>query len=171
MFDLVKLPQDLCNFLVSISPLLGIGGSIENQDLYVLTKYFPLSECRVLIALTKNGVPKELSLNLLRKGEDRILISAYNKDQLGSKLLKNGNKISAPIYNHSVVSFEAKLIKHLDYNGDENLAIYEIVHAVGIAGLDPDFNDSVTIAKTLEVMSLTAVDTLVIEKKIQQKIW
>ena len=170
MFDQVKLPKDLCNFLVSISPLLGIGGKVDNQELYVLTKYFPLNECRVLITLPKNGIPKELSLNILRKGEDRILISAYNKEKLESKLVSPGNEISAPIYNHSVISFEAKLFKQLEYTGDETLAIYEIVHATGVAGLDPNFNDSVTIAKTLEVMTLTSVDTLVIERKIQKNV-
>jgi hypothetical protein len=169
MFDQVKLPRELCSYLVSISPLLGIGGDVDKQDLYVLTKYFPLNECSIVLTLPKNGIPKEFSLNLLRKGEDRILISAYNKEQLESKLLKRGDVISAPIYNHSVISFEAKLKKQLEYDGDETLAVYEIVHATGVAGLDPDFNDVVTIAKTLEVMSLTAVDTLVIERKIQRE--
>jgi hypothetical protein len=170
MFDQVKLPPDLCNYLVSISPLLAIGGNIEEQDLFVLTKYFPLNECRILLALPKNGIPDEISLNLLRKGEDRILISAYNQGQLESKLVKTGNSISAPIYIHSVISFEAKLIGEIEIDSDENIAIYEIIDASGVAGLDPDFNDGVTIAKTLEVMSLTAVDTLVIERKIQQNV-
>ena len=170
MFDQVKLPPDLCNYLVSISPLLGLGGSIEKQDLFVLTKYFPLNNSRILLSLPKNGVPEEISLNLLRKGEDRILISAYNKKQLETKLIKPGNTLSVPIYNHSVISLEARLINQLEIEADENLAIYEIVDASGVAGLDPDFNDGVTIAKTFEVMSLTAVDTLVIERKIQQTV-
>ena len=169
MFDQVELPQNLSNFFVSISPLLGLSGEVDNQELYVLTKYFPLSDCSILLTLPKNGVPEELSLNLLRKGEDRILSSAYNKDQLESKLIKPGNKISSPIYIHSVISLEAKLQKQLDFDSNENLAIYKIVHAIGVAGLDPDFNDNVTIAKTLEVMSLTAVDTLVIKRKIQNE--
>lgn len=168
MFEQVKLPSDLCNYLVSISPLLGVSGSIEKQDLFVLTKYVTLSENRILLALPKQSNPEEISLNLLRKGEDKILISAYNRNQLDTKLIKQGNTISVPIYNHSVLSLEAKLKNRLEVDSNENIAIYEIVDASGIAGLDPDFNDDVTIAKTFEVMSLTAVDTLVIQRKIQQ---
>ncbi|MHA1552250.1 MAG: hypothetical protein ACTSUP_04515 [Candidatus Heimdallarchaeaceae archaeon] len=37
----------------------------------------------------------------------------------------------------------------------------------GVAGLDPTFNDKVTLAKTIEIMSLSAVDNYIIERKIE----
>jgi len=169
MFDQLELPADLCYFMASISPLLGISGEIEDYDLHVLTRYFPVDHNHLIIAFPKNGIPEELSLNLLRKGEDRLLIAAYNEEQLDRKTLKTGKKIASPTYIHSVVSFEAKLLKILNYDGNDTLAIYEVLRALGVAGIDPGFNDKVTIAKTIEIMSLTAVDKLVIEKKVQNK--
>jgi len=61
------------------------------------------------------------------------------------------------------VKFEEKL----DYQGNETLAIYKVVAALGVAGLDPTFNDKVTLAKTIEIMSLSAVDNYIIERKIE----
>ena len=56
----------------------------------------------------------------------------------------------------------------MEVENEEYFAILEVVQASGVAGLDPDFNDNITLAKTLEVMSLTAVDTYVIEKKLEK---
>jgi len=167
MFDQLELPAELCKYLVSVTPILGISGTIKDHKLHVLTKFFPLKNTQMILVFSDDNIPDELTLNLLRKGEDMVLISAYKKEQLDSKMLKNSKEIQSPFYVHSVVSFEAKLNEKIVSNANSFLALYDIILGKGVAGLDPSFNDDVTIAKTIEVMSLTAVDTLIVKRKIQ----
>ena len=167
MFDQLELPAELCKYLVSVTPILGVSGTIEDHELYVITKYFQIRNNKMMLLISDGPIPDNLTLNLLRKGEDRMFISAYNKEKLESNMLKESKEIQSPSYVHSVVSFEAKLNEKVLIKSDSNIAIYEIIHAVGVAGLDPSFNDDVTISKTIEVMALTAVDTLVVERKMQ----
>jgi len=166
MFDNLDLPPELSEYLVSITPILGLSGTMDNYDLYVISKYFPLPNNKILILAEFDEIPKELTLNVLRKGEDAVLISAYNKSSLPEKAIAGSNKINSPFYTRSIVVFELRLEKELQYEATEKLAVYSVVHAHGVAGLDPSFNDEVTIAKTFEVMSLTAVDNLVIKRKL-----
>ncbi len=164
MFDRLELSPELSRYLVSISPMLGISGNLEAHNLHVITNYFALKEAKLIVDICSVSAPNEISFNLLRRGEDSILIAAYSKEQLDKNNLQKGVKINAPIYVNSVISFEAILERTIDFNEGSSLAIYKIVHVSGVAGLDPDFNDDVTIAKTIEVMTLSAVDTYVIEK-------
>ncbi len=168
MFDQLQLPANLCNLMVSITPLLGISGTIEEHRLHVLTKYFPITKNRIIIAFSNKEIPSELTLNVLRKGEDNKILAALTEQSLDSQNLKKGGRIESPLYIHSVVSFEVKLLQILDIESEEYLAVFEVVNASGVAGLDPDFNDNITLAKTLEVMSLTAVDTYVIKRKLEK---
>lgn len=167
MFDQLELPAELCKYLVSVTPILGVSGTIEDHELYVITKYFQIRNNKMMLLISDGPIPDNLTLNLLRKGEDRMFISAYNKEKLEYNMLKESKEIQSPSYVHSIVSFEAKLNEKVLIKSDSNIAIYEIIHAVGVAGLDPSFNDDITISKTIEVMALTAVDTLVVERKMQ----
>ncbi|MBY9002096.1 MAG: hypothetical protein KGD64_14345 [Candidatus Heimdallarchaeota archaeon] len=167
MFDNLELPSSMVKYLISITPLLGISGSLEKHELHVFNNYIPLSGNRLLIQLANSDVPEALSLNILRKGEDKIIISGYNKKNLEVKYMQTTGELKVPYYIHSVLSFEAKYEQTLDYQGKEKLAIYEIISAVGVAGLDPSFNEKVTLAKTIEVMSLSAVDNYVIKRKLE----
>lgn len=169
MFDQLELPAELSKYLVSVTPILGISGTIDDHELYVITKYFPLGNNKMIISIPDGSIPDNLTLNILRKGEDRMLISVYKKEKLETKILKDSKEIQSPFYVHSVVSFEAKLSEKININNNSRLAIYDIIRAVGVAGLDPSFNDDVTVAKTIEVMALTAVDTLVVKRKVQNE--
>ncbi|MHA1202962.1 MAG: hypothetical protein ACTSQ4_10640 [Candidatus Heimdallarchaeaceae archaeon] len=166
MFDRLELSTSLSKYLVSISPILGISGDIENKEFFMITKYFSLKDDKILIEICKNSAPEEFSLNLLRKGEDSILMAAQSGIPINEKYFQNGTIISAPIYLNSVISFECKLDNQLLVDNGCSIAIYKIVQASGVAGLDPDFNDDVTIAKTIEIMTLAAVDTHIVNKKI-----
>ncbi len=119
MFDSVELPSEICKHLVSITPILGISGSFDNYSLWMLPKYFPISSNQILIPFSSKEPPEELSLNILRKGEDDTMIATYKQSKLDSKVLEEGKKIE------------------------------------------------ITIAKTIEVMAPTPVDTLVVEKKLK----
>ena len=169
MFDQLDLPLDLSQYLISISPILGISGDVNDYQLHVITQYFALSNNMILINIEKEHIPEELTLNLLRKGEDEILIAAFNQSTIEKKYLQQGKKIKTPHYLHSILSFETKVFKKLEKINKQSLAIYEVLYVNGVAGLDPTFNDRVTLAKTLEVMALSAVDKYVIEKKISNK--
>jgi len=168
MFEQLQLPAELSKLMVSFTPLLGISGNIENHKLYVLTKYFPINNNRLVISFSEREIPKEITLNVLRKGEDSKILAALANQSLKVENLKKSSNFEAPLYIHSVISFEAKLVQVLDVDEEEFLAIFEVVQASGVAGLDPDFNDEITLAKTLEVMSLTAVDTYVIKRKLEK---
>ena len=168
MFDQLQLPAELSNLMVSITPILGISGKKEEHKLFVLPKYFSIGNNRLVIAFPEKEIPSEVSLNVLRKGEDSKIITALSGSTLDVQNLEEGRTISSPHYIHSVISFEAKLIQVLEIESGENLAVFEVIQARGVAGLDPDFNDQITLAKTLEVMSLTAVDTYVIKRKIEK---
>lgn len=168
MFEQLQLPAELSKLMVSFTPLLGISGNIENHKLYVLTNYFPINNNRLVISFSEREIPKEITLNVLRKGEDSKILAALANQSLKVENLKKSSNFEAPLYIHSVISFEAKLVQVLDIGKEEFLAIFEVVQANGVAGLDPDFNDEITLAKTLEVMSLTAVDTYVIKRKLEK---
>ena len=168
MFDNLDLPPELSGYLVSITPVLGISGTIDNYNLYAIPKYIPLPNNKILISTEFDEIPMDMTLNVLRKGEDDVLISAYSKSILSEKALAVSKKINSPFYTRSIVVFELKFEKDLQYETKEKLAIYSVVHAHGVAGLDPSFNDEVTMTKTFEVMSLTAVDTYVIERKLEK---
>ena len=167
MFDQLQLPANLSQMMVSITPLLGIHGKIEDHKLYAITKYFPIENNKLVLLFEDQDIPDELTLNVLRKGEDSKIIKAFTKVQLDTKNLKKSATVSSPFYIHSILSFEAKLDKVLEIGENEKLGIFEILQSNGVSGLDPDFNDSITLAKTLEVMSLTAVDTYIIKKKLE----
>jgi len=168
MFEQLQLPAELSKLMVSFTPLLGISGNIENHKLYVLTKYFPINNNRLVISFSEREIPKEITLNVLRKGEDSKILAALANQSLDVENLKKCSNFETPLYIHSVISFEAKLVQVLKVDEEEFLAIFEVVQASGVAGLDPDFNDEITLAKTLEVMSLTAVDTYVIKRKLEK---
>ena len=168
MFDQLQLPAELSQLLVSISPILGISGKIDDHKLYVLTKYFPINNDRLVISFTEKDIPKEITLNILRKGEDSKILAAFSNQSLEEEKLKISSNFEAPLYIHSVISFEAKLDQVVEVDNEEFLAIFKVIQAYGAAGLDPDFNDEITLAKTLEVMSLTAVDTYVIKRKLEK---
>ncbi len=168
MFEQLQLPAELSKLMVSFTPLLGISGNIENHKLFVLTNYFPINNNRLVISFSEREIPKEITLNVLRKGEDSKILAALANQSLKVENLKKSSNFEAPLYIHSVISFEAKLVQVLDVDEEEFLAIFEVVQASGVAGLDPDFNDEITLAKTLEVMSLTAVDTYVIKRKLEK---
>ncbi|MHA1668269.1 MAG: hypothetical protein ACTSUR_06380 [Candidatus Heimdallarchaeaceae archaeon] len=166
MFEQIELPPELCSYLCSFTPLLGISGTIESQNFFVVSKYFPVNGRKLVILFTNTISPKELSLNVLRKGDDSALITAFHNSSLEQKLLAKGRKIQSPSYSYSVVSFELLLNEEKSIDDSNSLAIYDVVYANGVTGLDPSFNDSITIAKTLEVMSLTAVDKYIIGRKL-----
>lgn len=166
MFDRLELSTSLSKYLVSISPILGISGDLDHKEYFMITKYFSLKDDRILIEICKDSAPEELSLNLLRKGEDSILMAAKSEVPINEKYFQTGKIISAPIYLNSVISFECKLDKQLVVDSGCSVAIYKIVQASGVAGLEPDFNDDVTIAKTIEVMTLAAVDAHIVIRKI-----
>lgn len=168
MFEQLQLPAELSQLLVSISPILGISGKVDDHKLYVLTKYFTLNNNKVVISFTEKDIPKEITLNILRRGEDSKILAALSNQSLEEEKLKKSSNFEAPFYIHSVISFEAKLERVVEVDSKEFLAIFKVVQASGVAGLDPDFNDEITLAKTLEVMSLTAVDTYVIKRKIEK---
>ena len=159
MFDQLELPPELSQYLNSISPILGISGEIKSHKMFMLDKYISLPDNRILLFFNSEDIPEEISLNLLRKGEDKILISALTNHPLEEKYLKKGNKVAAPIYVHSVVSFEAIFVQKLLELDKGSLVIFKIIHGSGVAGLDPDFNDHITIIKTVEVMTLSPVDS------------
>ncbi len=167
MFDSVELPSEICKHLVSITPILGISGSFDNYSLWMLPKYFPISSNQILIPFSSKEPPEELSLNILRKGEDDTMIATYKQSKLDSKVLEEGKKIAAPVYSRSIITFETRLSESSLIAGKQKLAVYDIVCTYGVGGLDPDFNDEITIAKTIEVMAPTPVDTLVVEKKLK----
>lgn len=168
MFDRLELSPALSRYLNSISPMLGITGNLENRKYFMITRYFSLKDERILVELSTNSAPKELSLNLLRKGEDPLLMAVLAHFPIEDKNFQLGEAVSVPIYVNSVISFECKLVKQLLSEVDSSIAIYKVVHACGVAGLDPEFNEQVTIAKTVEVMTLSAVDTYVINKKFRE---
>lgn len=168
MFEQLQLPAELSKLMVSFTPLLGISGNIENHKLYVLTNYFPINNNRLVISFSKREIPKEITLNVLRKGEDSKILAALANQSLEVENLKKSSNFETPLYIHSVISFGAKLVQVLNVDEEEFLAIFEVVQASGVTGLDPDFNDEITLAKTLEVMSLTAVDTYVIKRKLEK---
>ena len=168
MFDRLELSPKLSKYLVSISPILGITGSIADFSLQMITKYFSLDEEKVLVELHTEVAPDELSLNLLRKGEDPILIAAITGFPIDEKYFQKGKRLDVPIYLNSVISFEGKLEETIKSSLDYTLAVYKIVQVSGVAGLDPDFNDDITIAKTLEIMTLASVDTYIINKKTEK---
>ena len=167
MFDNLELPSRLVDYLISITPILGISGTLDNYTMHVFSKYFALSDNKLVLNFATPNVPETISLNILRKGEDNTIISGYKNETLNQKHLETSKVLSTPYYVHSVLTFEAKLEDKLDYQGTETLAVYKIVAALGVAGLDPSFNDEVTLAKTIEVMSLSAVDNYIIERKIE----
>jgi len=167
MFDSVELPSEICKYLVSITPILGISGSFDNYYLWIFPKYFPISSNQILIPFSSKEPPEELSLNILRKGEDDTMIASFKQSKLDSKVLEEGKKIAAPVYSRSIITFETRLSESSLIIGKQKLAVYDIVYAYGVGGLDPDFNDEITIAKTIEVMAPTPVDTLVVEKKLK----
>ena len=167
MFDRLELSPSLSKYLIAISPILGITGSVENKKFYVLSKYFSLKDDRIVIDFCSDSPPEQLSLNLLRKGEDPILIAVLSNFPIEYKYFKEGRNLPVPIYLNSVISFECTLEEKLEVQ-DSRIAIYKVVQASGVAGLDPDFNDEITIAKTLEVMTLAAVDTYIINKKAEK---
>lgn len=167
MFDRLELSPSLAKYLISISPILGVSGTIGNSEYYMITKYMPLRDNMLLLELKSKKAPEELSLNLLRKGEDGLLISVKLNSSVSDNLFIKGTVLSVPIYKNSVLSLECKLVNQLDIDTPLCLAVYEVVQASGVAGLDPDFNDEVTIAKSIEVMTLAAVDTYIINRKIE----
>ncbi len=166
MFDRLELSTSLSKYLVSISPMLGISGNLESKKFYMITKYFSLNKDRVLLEFCTDKVPEEMSLNLLRKGEDGILMAASSDFPIEVKHFQKGKDVSVPIYINSVISFECKLEQQLELESECTLAIYKVVQASGVAGLDPYFNDKVAIAKTIEIMSIAAVDTYIVNKKL-----
>ncbi|MCK4973130.1 MAG: hypothetical protein KAS52_07390 [Candidatus Heimdallarchaeota archaeon] len=167
MFDNLELPSSMVDYLISITPILGISGTLESYTMYVFSKYFALYDNKILLHFAESDIPETISLNILRKGEDNTIISGTKNEKLDPKRLETSKALKNPYYIHSVITFEAKLEKKLDYNGNETLAIYEVVAAFGVAGLDPTFNDKVTLAKTIEIMSLSSVDNYIIERKIE----
>lgn len=167
MFDNLKLPASMVNYFISITPILGLSGTLDNYTMYVFNKYFALSDNKIVLNFAESNIPETISLNILRKGDDNTIISGTKNEKLDQKRLEKANVLKNPYYVHSVITFEVKLEEKLDYHGNETLAIYKVVAAFGVAGLDPTFSDKVTLAKTIEVMSLSAVDNYIIERKIE----
>jgi len=166
MFDNLNLPVSMVDYLISITPILGLSGTLDNYTMYVFSKYFALSDNKIVLHFAESDIPVTISLNILLKGDDNTIISGYKNEKLDQKRLERAKVLNNPYYIHSVITFEAKLEEKLDYQGNETLAIYKVVAALGVAGLDPTFSDKVTLAKTIEVMSLSAVDNYIIERKI-----
>ena len=83
MFKRLDLPQKMNEFLVSITPLLAIGKD-EKTTYSVITNYLSISKNKLAIIHT-DILGEELSLNILRKKEDPILISAYKNDVSGTE--------------------------------------------------------------------------------------
>ena len=167
MFDNLELPIEMSDYLISITPLLGISGTMDEYNLYSFNKYFSISDNRLVILFSTIDIPEKMTINVLRKGEDKKIIAVHKKEKINQKFLKESRLYFLPYYIHSVISFETKLEKIIYTKDNENLAIFKIDSAVGVAGLDPTFNDKVTLAKTLEVMSMSAVDNYVIERKLE----
>ena len=167
MFDNLELPSDMVDYLISITPILGMSGTLDNYTMFVFKKYFALSDNKLLIYFTDSDIPESMSLNILRKGEDNTIISGCKNEKLDKKHLETSKVLKNPYYVYSVITFEVEFEEKLDYQGNEILAIYKVVAAFGVAGLDPTFNDKVTLAKTIEIMSLSAVDNYIIERKIE----
>ena len=167
MFDNLELPSSMVDYLISITPILGISGTLDNYAMYIFSKYFAVSDNKIILNFAESDIPETISLNILRKGDDNTIISGYKNEKLDEKRLETSKVLNNPYYIHSVITFEAKLEKKLDHQGKESIAIFEVVAATGVAGLDPTFNDKVTLAKTIEVMSLSAVDNYIIERKIE----
>ncbi len=167
MFDNLELPSGMVDYLISITPILGISGTLDNYTMFVFRKYFALSDNKLIVHFENSDIPETMSLNILRKGEDNTILSGHKNERLDQNRLETSNVLKNPYYVHSVITFEVELEEKLDYQGNETLAIYEVVAALGVAGLDPTFNDKVTLAKTIEIMSLSAVDNYIIERKIE----
>ncbi len=167
MFDNLELPSNMVDYLISITPILGISGTLESYTTFVFSKYIALSDNKIILHFAESDIPETISLNILRKGDDNTIISGYKNEKLDLKRLKTAKVLNNPYYVHSVIIFEAKFEETLDYPGNETLAVFKIVAALGVAGLDPTFNDKVTLAKTIEIMSLSAVDNYIIERKIE----
>ncbi|MHA1202481.1 MAG: hypothetical protein ACTSQ4_08170 [Candidatus Heimdallarchaeaceae archaeon] len=75
MFDNLELPSSMVDYLVSITPILGISGTLNNYTMYVFSKYFALSDHKILLHFTESDIPKTISLNILRKGDDNTVIT------------------------------------------------------------------------------------------------
>ncbi|MHA1685612.1 MAG: hypothetical protein ACTSYD_04295 [Candidatus Heimdallarchaeaceae archaeon] len=168
MFDSIELPVELVSLFNSPTPLLGIVGTIERHRLIVITNYFHIGKQDLLLEIPNLSPPNVFTINVLRKGEDHILMKAHANEQIEEQKLKIVEPHSVPFYLHSVLSFVLKYKETLKTTENSSLCIYESLIAWGVAGLDPTFNDDVTLAKSLEVMAMTYVDKLVVDRKINQ---
>lgn len=166
MFDSINLPAELVKLLNSITPLVGIIGNINEHKLVLIDHYFPAGKNSLLMELSLDAPVEILSVNVLRKGEDEILVKAFKGEKIDPSKLKEGQE-RAVFYTNSVISFILKHKETLKQNANSCICIYDVMNAWGVAGLDPTFNDDVTLAKSLEVMAMAAVDKYVVKRKLQ----
>ncbi|MHA1401434.1 MAG: hypothetical protein ACTSQE_13880 [Candidatus Heimdallarchaeaceae archaeon] len=169
MFKRMDLPKRMNEFLVSITPLLGISGDKESATYFVVNNYISLSETKLALQLDSEEYPPEISLNILRKNEDPILINAYQNKQIKRELLIPSKEIACLTYGYSILTLETKFREELESSENLSFGIYEIVHVTGDFALDPDFNDDISIAKSIETMAMTAVDSRVVYKKVERE--
>jgi len=132
MFDNLELPSNMVEYLTSITPILGIDGTITDHELFIFNNYLPLFGDKLLIQFPDDNIPVSLSLNILRKGDDNKVISGHKKEQLDEKFLQTTAELKVPYYIHSVISFEAKHEQTLDYQSKEKFVIYRIVSASSV---------------------------------------
>ncbi|MHA1552249.1 MAG: hypothetical protein ACTSUP_04510 [Candidatus Heimdallarchaeaceae archaeon] len=60
MFDNLELPSSMVDYLISITPILGISGTLESYTMYVFSKYFALSDNKILLHFSDSDIPEIL---------------------------------------------------------------------------------------------------------------
>ncbi len=157
MFDRLELSTELSKYCVSITPIFALTGTISDPQGLIIHKYLTLSDNNIILTIDRKEIPEELTLNILRKGFDNLIIQTFEENFAYPHLIES-KSISAPGYEQSILTFEAKKERIIEKIGEESIVLYKLVRAEGVAGLDPDFNDASTLSKTMEVMAISPVD-------------
>jgi len=166
MFDNVELPIEIAKYIVSITPVLAIFKEDKKLKYKLIEHIFWVEEGHFLVKWPGTLSPKSVIFNILKKGEDKILINAILNQEINKELLADSTYIAAPRYRNCVLNFECNKASDLEICENYSITKYKVLSAYGVMGLEPNFNDSITISKTIEVMSLTPVDAQIIKKKI-----
>lgn len=176
MFNRIDLSPKIVELLNAVTPALILYGTLSECKAEITTKYFSLqkeeffstSQPEILLHLPKMNYPDELTLNILRKGDDAIIEKAYKEGSIEVEKITPSSKIGSPTYKNSILRLELRKEKEYVIINKHKIAIYEVLQGSGVTGLDTAFNDDITLAKTIEVMSPTQVDNLVAKKRIQE---
>ncbi len=176
MFDRINLSPKIVGLLNAVTPALILSGTLSEFKAEISTKFFSLqkeqffstSQPEILLHLPKMDYPEELTLNILRKGDDTIIEKVYREGTCDREKITASSKIGSPTYQNSILTLELRKEEEYMIINKHKIAIYEVLHGSGVTGLDTAFNDDITLAKTIEVMSPTQVDNLVVKKRIKE---